>query len=91
VIERRLRAFDPQPGCHFELDGQTVKLWRAKVSAGFGADAGVIEVYGDRLRVACGDGGGSRIARTATRGGTTPIAPAFLAIVLTQVRRPSRR
>jgi methionyl-tRNA formyltransferase len=55
-IERRLRAFDPQPGCHFELHGQTVKLWRARVSGGFGAPPGTIEAAGDRLRVACGDG-----------------------------------
>lgn len=33
-IERRLRAFDPFPGCTAELAGQTVKLWRAGVLAG---------------------------------------------------------
>ncbi|MES2957949.1 MAG: methionyl-tRNA formyltransferase [Pseudomonadota bacterium] len=55
-IERRLRAFDPQPGCHFEFDGQTVKLWRASVCAGAGRPAGSIETHGSGLRVSCGDG-----------------------------------
>lgn len=30
-IERRLRAFDPFPGCTATLAGQTVKLWRGRV------------------------------------------------------------
>ena len=33
VIERRLRAFDPFPGCTADLAGQTVKLWRGRVVA----------------------------------------------------------
>ncbi len=53
-IERRVRAFDPQPGCHFDFDGETVKVWRAKVSAGFGVVPGALEVTGNTLRVACG-------------------------------------
>ncbi len=31
LLERRTRAFDPFPGCSFEWQGQTVKLWRAQV------------------------------------------------------------
>ena len=38
LIERRVRAFDPFPGCHFVLDGQPVKLWRARVLADAGRD-----------------------------------------------------
>lgn len=55
-IERRLRAFDPQPGCHFTFSGETVKLWRASVCAGFEAAPGSFEVGPARLRVACGEG-----------------------------------
>ncbi len=33
-IERRLRAFDPFPGCTALLAGQTVKLWRGRVLRG---------------------------------------------------------
>lgn len=31
TIERRLRAFDPFPGCTAQLAGQAVKLWRGRV------------------------------------------------------------
>ena len=41
-IERRIRAFDPQPGCHFEFEGEPLKVWRAKVCTGFGGEPGSI-------------------------------------------------
>jgi methionyl-tRNA formyltransferase len=56
VIERRLRAFDPQPGCHFEWQGGTVKLWKAAVVPGHGEPAGTVVLGKDGLRIACGDG-----------------------------------
>ncbi|MEO5735050.1 MAG: methionyl-tRNA formyltransferase [Rubrivivax sp.] len=31
-IERRLRAFDPAPGCTATIDGEAVKVWRGQVS-----------------------------------------------------------
>lgn len=55
VLERRVRAFDPFPGCSFDLDGLGVKLWRARPVAGRGAPGTVLEADG-RLVVACGDG-----------------------------------
>ena len=78
-IERRLRAFDPQPGCHFEFEGQTVKLWRAKVSAGFGAAAGSIDVQGHDMRVACGDGLALDLLELQRAGGRRSSVAAFLA------------
>jgi len=56
VIERRLRAFDPFPGAHFTLAGDTVKLWRARVAAAQGAPATVLAADSGVLRVACGGG-----------------------------------
>ncbi|MFO1271778.1 MAG: methionyl-tRNA formyltransferase, partial [Rubrivivax sp.] len=55
AIERRVRAFDPFPGCSFVLAGETVKLWRARVVEGQGAP-GELRAAGDRLVVACGEG-----------------------------------
>ncbi len=78
-IERRLRAFDPQPGCHFEFEGQSVKLWRAKVSTGFGAPAGCIEVQGHGLRAACGDGQALDLLELQRAGGRRLPVAAFLA------------
>jgi methionyl-tRNA formyltransferase len=54
VIERKLRAFDPQPGCHFEWNGQQVKLWRAAVVDGLVQPPGTVIEEKDRVLIACG-------------------------------------
>jgi methionyl-tRNA formyltransferase len=57
-IERRVRAFDPFPGASCVLDGQTVKLWRARVQPGVRAAPGtVVQAGAGRLTVACGEDG----------------------------------
>jgi methionyl-tRNA formyltransferase len=33
VIERRMRAFDPTPGCESTLAGESLKIWRARLNA----------------------------------------------------------
>ena len=78
-IERKLRSFDPQPGCHFDLDGQTVKLWRAQVHAGFGAAAGTKLAVDHGLRVACGDGLALDLLELQRPGGRRLAAAVFLA------------
>ena len=55
-IERRVRAFDPQPGCQFEFEGQMVKLWRAREGGLMTAPPGTVERAAGCMRVACGDG-----------------------------------
>jgi len=72
VLARRVRAFDPFPGCSFSAGGETVKLWRARVAAGQGQPGEMLAAEGGRLLVACGEGalellelqrtGGRRIA-----------------------------
>jgi methionyl-tRNA formyltransferase len=57
VIERRIRAFDPFPGCETQLTGEHIKIWRAQVVDGdtVGVDPGTI-THTDRqtLTVQCG-------------------------------------
>ena len=53
-IERRIRAFDPFPGCSARLGGEAVKVWRAKVVSGAGAPGERLPAPPDRLVVACG-------------------------------------
>ena len=59
VIERRVRAFDPFPGCTFTLQTEkgpeVVKLWRASVVPASGAPGEVLHAQGDTLVVACGE------------------------------------
>lgn len=57
VIERRIRAFDPFPGAATTLDGESIKVWRARRAEGSGAPGTVLAAGDDEgPRVACGDG-----------------------------------
>jgi methionyl-tRNA formyltransferase len=72
VIERRIRAFDPFPGCTAKLDGTLIKIWRARPAQGSGQPGDILAVTPDGITVACGEGaltlvemqkpGGSRLA-----------------------------
>jgi methionyl-tRNA formyltransferase len=55
-LERRVRAFDPFPGCSFEWQGQPLKLWRARVAEGQGAPGTRLPSPPERWVVACGTG-----------------------------------
>ncbi len=59
IIERRVRAFDPFPGCTFMLQTdkgpEVVKLWRASVVPASGSPGEVLHAQGDTLVVACGE------------------------------------
>ncbi len=55
-IERRVRAFDPFPGAVFSLNGEPVKLWRARLAPGQGAPGQCLPGPDQGLRVACGEG-----------------------------------
>lgn len=54
-IERKLRAFDPIPGCYARVDGMMLKLWRGRVVAGQGAPGEILAVGADGIVVATGD------------------------------------
>ena len=58
VIERRMRAFDPSPGCETTLEGDRLKIWRAEcmVKESGPAPGTILEVTADRLTVQCGEG-----------------------------------
>jgi methionyl-tRNA formyltransferase len=88
LLERRVRAFDPFPGCSATLGGHTLKVWRARASQGQGRPGQVLQAAGEQLVVACGTGalqllelqlpGGRRIgAQEFLRG--HPMDPRLLA------------
>ena len=77
AIERRVRAFDPFPGAHFDWAGETVKLWRAAVVDGQAAP-GTLLAAGETLRVACGEGA-LQLLQLQRAGGRRVEAPVFLA------------
>ena len=56
VIERRIRAFDPFPGCTTRLGDATIKLWRAEIAQGAGQPGEILAVAPAGIIVACGQG-----------------------------------
>ena len=66
-IARKVRAFDPFPGCTFDLAGQTIKVWAANVVNASGQAGQVLTAQGDDLVVACG--AGALALRTLQRPG----------------------
>jgi methionyl-tRNA formyltransferase len=52
LIEREVRAFAPFPGSWFELDGERIKVLRARVIGVNGAEGTVLD---DQLTIACGN------------------------------------
>jgi methionyl-tRNA formyltransferase len=54
ALERAVRAFRPVPGAYGQLEGEPVKIWRARVVEGAGAPGNVLQT-GDDIVIACGD------------------------------------
>ena len=54
VLERRIRAFNPYPGCWFEYEGERFKVLRAKVFDASGQPGEILP--GEGLVISCGHG-----------------------------------
>lgn len=79
MIERRIRAFDPQPGCHFEFEGEQLKVWRARAASGFNGEPGATRLDSQRFAVTCGDGAALDLLEVQRPGGRRQPVAAFLA------------
>ncbi|HET6493667.1 MAG TPA: methionyl-tRNA formyltransferase [Burkholderiales bacterium] len=79
AIERKVRAFDPEPGAFTFCDGVMLKVWRASVERGVSSAPGEVCESGPRgMVVACGVDG-LRLIEMQRAGGKRLLAPAFLA------------
>jgi methionyl-tRNA formyltransferase len=80
AIERRIRAFDPFPGATAQVNGETVKVWRANAVAGRGtvAPGTIVSVDEHGIGVACGDGGRLELTELQRAGGKRLAAADFL-------------
>jgi methionyl-tRNA formyltransferase len=58
AIERNIRAFNPFPVAFTGLDGQTIRLWAARVDGGDddSPPGTIVDSDGNAIRVACGTG-----------------------------------
>jgi len=53
-LERAVRAFRPSPGAFSMLDGEPLKIWRARVRDDRGVPGTVLRLQDDAIVVACG-------------------------------------
>jgi methionyl-tRNA formyltransferase len=80
VIARRVRAFDPFPGASAQIQGETLKIWRARALPGRGSvePGTIVSVDADGIGVACGDQGRLEITELQRPGGKRLAAADFL-------------
>ena len=78
VIERKIRAFNPQPGASAMAGKVALKIWRASVIVAGGAPGTILEVDRDGIVVACGSGA-LRVQELQRAGGKRLAAAQFLA------------
>jgi methionyl-tRNA formyltransferase len=59
-IERRVRAFDPFPGCATQINGETVKVWRSQIDSCSRSDllacGQIMTIKPEGISVQCGSG-----------------------------------
>lgn len=77
-LDRQIRAFNPFPGAHALLGGESIKVWRARPVNASGAPGTVLAAGKDALRVACGTGA-LEISEVQKPGGKRMDIAAFLA------------
>ena len=80
-IGRKIRAFNPFPGAHGEVNGVTIKLWGAEVlDADSSAPAGQVLAADAQhgIVVACGGGGSLRLTELQKPGGKRLPAAEFI-------------
>lgn len=80
-IGRKIRAFNPFPGAHGDVNGVTIKLWGAEVlDADSSAPAGQVLAADAQhgIVVACGGGGSLRLSELQKPGGKRLPAAEFI-------------
>ncbi len=82
-IERRLRAFDPFPGCTAEIQGQPIKIWRGRVveGANLASPGKLADAAPGRLVVSCGSGSALELLEVQAPGGRRMAVREWLARV----------
>jgi methionyl-tRNA formyltransferase len=59
-IERRVRAFDPFPGCTAQIHGETLKVWRSEIDSclrnEYAGDGQILHIKPEGVSVQCGQG-----------------------------------
>ena len=75
-LERAVRAFRPAPGAATRLDGEPIKIWRARCAAHRGTPGEVLESSAEGILIGCGEG--ALLATELQRAGGKRLAAADL-------------
>ncbi len=78
LIERKIRAFNPQPGASTATRNAALKIWRASMIAAGGAPGTILEAGPKGIIVACGSGA-LAVQAVQPAGSKRMTAAAFLA------------
>ncbi len=79
AIERKVRAFNPNPGAHTSLEGAVLKIWHGRLERGVSAPPGTVcESGAAGIVVACG-ADGLRLMELQRAGGKRLPVEAFVA------------
>jgi methionyl-tRNA formyltransferase len=73
-LERAVRALRPSPGARSKLQGEVIKIWRARCVARSGAPGEVLESSAEGILIGCGEG--ALLATELQRAGGTRLAAA---------------
>lgn len=77
ALGRKVRAFNPFPGAHGQVNGVAVKIWQAEPVAGKGEPGQVLAADAQGIVVACGEGA-LRLDELQKPGGKRLAAAEFL-------------
>lgn len=79
IIERKIRGFNPIPGCHTYLDNQRVLIWEAEIAKQTTklTQGTIIEHKDDGILLACGNGSVLKIIKLQLAGKKAQMAREF--------------
>lgn len=77
-IARKVRAYNPFPGASAALNGERIKIWRARPATATGEPGTVVESAPGKLLIACGEGA-LEVTELQRAGGKRLAVDAFLA------------
>ena len=82
MIDRKIRGFNPSPGCFSYLDGDLIKIWRSKVTSNKSGNSNnpgtIVSATQNGIEVVCGNNTCINILQLQLSGKTRQFAPDYI-------------